>query len=325
MSGTAAVPERIRPMLATLSDRRDFGAGWILERKLDGVRALGFRDGGQVRLASRTGRRLERTYPEIAAALAAQPQDRFAVDGEIVALDARGRHSFERLQRRMQPVTSAGARAVPVVYYLFDLLHLDGYDTTGLPLRSRKELLRRAVDFTEPLRYTDDCSTAGTEAAGALERACAEGWEGLIAKRAEGRYQQRRSADWLKLKCQAGQELVVGGFTEPSGARTGFGALLLGYHDEQGLLRYAGKVGTGFDTGTLRRLRALLDALEQPHPPFADPVRERGAHWVRPQLVAEVGFTEWTRDGRLRHPRFRGLRSDRSAAEVVREPARPER
>ena len=318
MSGTTPVPDRIRPMLATLSDRRDFDPAWIFERKLDGVRAVGFRDGGTVRLASRTGRRLERTYPEIVAALAAQPQDRFVVDGEIVGLDARGRHSFERLQRRMQVTNPAAARAsaVQVVYYLFDLLHLDGHDTTVLPLRSRKELLRRAMDFTGPLRYIPHRNTDGGDL---LERACAQGWEGLIAKRADSRYQQRRSPDWLKLKCQAGQEFVVGGFTEPSGGRIGFGALLVGYHDEEGRLRYAGKVGTGFDAAGLRRLRQRLDALEQPGSPFADPVRERGAHWTRPELVAEVGFTEWTRDGRLRHPRFRGLRDDIAAAAVVRE------
>ncbi|MCF3145477.1 hypothetical protein IQ293_19735 [Streptomyces platensis] len=155
-----------------------------------------------------------------------------------------------------------------------------------------------------------------------LEEACARGWEGLIAKRAAGRHLPRRSPDWLKLKCAQGQELVIGGFTEPAGSRIGFGALLLGYYAADAL-RYAGKAGTGFDRRPLRRLRALLDARECERSPFDGPVRERGAHWVRPEIVAQVGFTEWTRDGMLRHPRFLGLRDGKLPADVVREhPAR---
>jgi bifunctional non-homologous end joining protein LigD len=303
-------------MLATLSDRRTFDDGWIFERKLDGVRAIGFRDGDKVRLTSRTGQRLEHTYPEIVEALAAQPMDRFVVDGEIVALE-NGRTSFALLQRRMGLTKESEARAsgVKVWYYLFDLLHLDGYDTTVLPLRDRKQLLRRAIDFTGPLRYVPHRNRGGQEL---LDEACRHGWEGLVAKRADSRYVQRRSTQWLKLKCEATQEMVIGGFTEPSGSRVGFGALLVGYY-ENGRLRYAGKVGTGYDTATLRRLRQRLDALEQPEPPFDEPVRERNAHWVRPELVAQIGFTEWTRDGKLRHPRFLGLREDKRPTEVVRE------
>jgi len=317
---TTAVPDRIAPMLATLSNRRSFDDDWIFERKLDGIRAVAYRDGARVRLASRTGQWLERTYPEIVEALAAQPMDRFVVDGEIVAMDG-GRTSFALLQRRMGLTREADVRAsaVKVTYFLFDLLHLDGHDTTVLPLRNRKELLRRAFDFTAPLRYTPHRGHGGQEM---LDEACRQGWEGLIAKRADSRYVQRRSPHWLKLKCQAAQELVIGGFTEPSGSRIGFGALLLGYYDN-GRLRYAGKVGTGYDTATLRRLRQRLDTLEQRNPPFDEPVRERAAHWVRPELVAQVGFSEWTRDGRLRHPRFLGLRQDKRPTEVVRELPNP--
>ncbi|CCB78145.1 DNA polymerase LigD, ligase domain [Streptantibioticus cattleyicolor NRRL 8057 = DSM 46488] len=312
------MPDRVTPMLAVLSDRRHFDDTWVLERKLDGVRAIGFRDGDTVRLASRTGQRLENTYPEIVRALADQPQRAFVVDGEIVALDD-GRTSFERLQRRMQLTRPSAALAsgVAVTYFLFDLLHLAGHDTTGLPLRSRKELLREAVRYTGPLRYTEHHTATG-DAGQLLDAACAQGWEGLIAKRADGRYQQRRSSDWLKLKCLTAQEFVVGGYTEPAGSRAGFGALLLGYH-QGGRLRYAGKVGTGYDTATLRRLRGLLDERGLTEPPFAEPVRERGAHWVRPDLVVQVAFTEWTRDGRLRAPRYLGLRQDKRPERVVRE------
>ncbi|WP_405016657.1 non-homologous end-joining DNA ligase [Kitasatospora sp. NBC_00070] len=303
-------------MLATPSERRTFGPGWLLERKLDGIRALAYRDGDEVRLFSRTGKSLEAGYPELVEALAAQPVRRFVLDGEIVALD-HGRTSFELLQRRMQLHDPARARAsgVTVTYYLFDLLQLEHYDTTGLPLRERKEVLRRAVHYGGPLRYTLHREVTGPVP---LADACARGWEGLIAKRADGPYLQRRSPDWLKLKCSAAQELVVGGFTDPAGARTGFGALLLG-HYEGPQLRYAGKVGTGFDTATLVRLRARLDELARPDSPFADAVPERHPHWVAPELVAQLAFTGWTRDGRLRHPRFLGLREDKPAREVVRE------
>lgn len=315
------------PMLARPSDRRDFGDGWLFERKLDGIRLLGSRDAdGRVELWSRTGQRLNATYPEVAAALEEQVCPDFAVDGEIVAL-RRGRTDFALLQQRSGLTAPAAVRAsgVAVTYYLFDLLRVGGIDTTRLPQRVRKSLLRDALEFRAPLRFTPHRNHGGQDL---LDQACGWGWEGLIAKRAQAPYAHRRSPDWLKLKCAAGQELVVGGWTEPAGSRTGFGALLVGYYEGAaggtgpGRLRYAGKVGTGFDTRTLRELRGRLDALAAPPTagrPFADPVREGGAHWVRPDLVVQVGFTEWTRDGRLRHPRFLGLRTDKRPAEVVRE------
>ncbi|WP_052397518.1 non-homologous end-joining DNA ligase [Streptomyces sp. NRRL F-5123] len=312
-----AGPDTGAPMLAQLSDVRSFGEGWIFERKLDGIRMLASRDReGRVELWSRTGQRLNATYPEVVSALAEQACPDFVVDGEIVALH-RGRTDFALLQQRSGLTDPAAVRAarVTVTYYLFDLLRLGGVDTTGLPQRARKALLRDALDFRAPLRFTPHRNHGGQEL---LDRACGWGWEGLIAKRASAPYAHRRSPSWLKLKCAAGQELVVGGFTEPAGSRLSFGALLVGYHEE-GRLRYAGKVGTGYDTRTLRALRERLDALETGRSPFADPVRERTAHWVRPELVAQVAFTEWTRDGRLRHPRFLGLREDRRPADVVRE------
>jgi bifunctional non-homologous end joining protein LigD len=202
-----------------------------------------------------------------------------------------------------------------VFYYIFDLLHVAGHDTTALPLRTRKTLLRRALVFRDPIRLTNHRNRDGEAL---YHDACRKGWEGVIAKRAQSRYEGGRSRDWLKFKCSAEQELVIGGFTPPRGSRTDLGALLLGYYDH-GRLRYAGKVGTGFTHATLRDLAGRLEPLRRDASPFADEVRERGATWVEPVLVAQVGFTEWTRDARLRHPRFLGLRDDKPATEVVRE------
>ncbi|MCX2182117.1 non-homologous end-joining DNA ligase [Streptomyces sp. SKN60] len=325
---SAAAPGN--PMLATLSSRRDFDEEWIFERKLDGVRVLATRTRteGEPRLLSRSGKPLNSTYPEIAEALAAQDRRDFTVDGEMVAL-WHGRTDFARLQQRMQLTDPAAVRAsrVRVTYYLFDLLRLDGHDTTRLPLRTRKRLLRDAFAFGPPLRFTPhrnryrsrDRSRDASSNDSLLDQACGRGWEGLIAKRADAPYVHRRSTDWLKLKCSGGQEFVIAGFTEPAGRRVGFGALLLGYYQD-GRLRYAGKVGTGYDTATLRGLRRRLDGLERQRSPFADAeVRGRAAHWVRPELVAQVAFTEWTAAGLLRHPRYLGLRDDKAARDVVRE------
>jgi bifunctional non-homologous end joining protein LigD len=259
-----------------------------------------------VRLRSRNDVSLDERFPEVVAALEAGVADA-VLDGEVVAFDG-ARTSFARLQQR-------GERPAAVFLYAFDLPYLAGHDTTAMPLLSRKRLLRRAVTFRGPIRLTPHRRGDGKAL---LRDACRRGWEGLIAKRADAPYVRGRSGDWLKLKCGHEQELVVGGYTAPRGSRTDLGALLLGYH-EDGRLRYAGKVGTGFTRATLRELAGRLEPLRVERSPFADPVREAGTTWVRPELVAQVGFTEWTRDGRLRHPRFLGLRDDKGAGEVVRE------
>jgi bifunctional non-homologous end joining protein LigD len=305
------------PMLATLTERRFSSPAWLFERKLDGMRALAVRDGGTTQLWSRNERRLDERFPELVDALDELGGSRFTADGEIVAFDGR-QTSFARLQARIHLTGAAriAATGVGVYYYLFDLLSYDGEDTTRLPLRDRKRILRGAFDFRDPLRYSAHRNTDGEDY---YRQACERGWEGLIAKRADSRYRSGRSKDWLKLKCVRDQEFVVGGFTDPQGSRAGFGALLVGYHDGDAALRYAGKVGTGYDERTLRALRRRLDGLVQDASPFAGPVRERGAHWVRPRLVVEVGFSEWTADGMLRHPRYRGERPDKPAADVVRE------
>jgi bifunctional non-homologous end joining protein LigD len=311
------VPQWLPPTLATLTDKRFSDQDWVFERKLDGVRGLAFRDGSQVRLMSRNRLSLNATYPELVEALAKQDATRFVVDGEIVAFEGR-RTSFARLQGRLGITDPQEARAsrIAVFYYIFDLLHLDGEDTTALPLISRKRLLRNAFEFSDPLRYTTHRVRDGEAA---YKSACERGDEGVIAKRADAPYEGRRSTNWLKLKCSRDQEFVVAGYTTPKGSRVGLGALLLSYHEGADLI-YAGKVGTGFDTATLRNLHQRLSRTEQDKPPITrGKVREPGAHWVRPTLVAQVAFSEWTRDGRLRHPRYLGLRADKSPDEVVRE------
>jgi bifunctional non-homologous end joining protein LigD len=211
-----------------------------------------------------------------------------------------------------------GRESVPVFFYAFDVLWLDGCDVRPLPLRTRKRLLRETLRVGGSVRLSTHRNGDGEAF---FAEACRKGWEGVIAKRADSPYAARRSRDWLKFKCARGQELVIGGFTEPRGSRIELGALLLGYYDAAGALRYAGKVGTGFDRATLRELGERLRRLRRDDPPFADAseIRERGVSWVQPQLVAEIGFSEWTRDGRLRHPRFLGLREDKAARDVVRE------
>jgi bifunctional non-homologous end joining protein LigD len=301
-------------MKAVLTDARFSDPGWIFERKLDGVRCIAVRDGGPVRLWSRNDHALDGRYPEIVTALAAEPRARFALDGEVVAFDG-AQTSFAKLAAR-------GHAPVPVFFYVFDVLWLDGRDVRALPLHARKRLLRHALTLPgDVLRRTAHRNGDGEAF---FADACRRGWEGLIAKRADSPYRERRSRDWLKLKCEQGQELVIGGYTAPRGARAELGALLLGTYDGGGALRYAGKVGTGFDEATLRDLGARLRALRQERSPFADAaaIREPSATWVAPELVAQVGFTEWTAAGRLRHPRFLGLREDKAARDVVREAPR---
>jgi bifunctional non-homologous end joining protein LigD len=296
-------------MKAVLADAPFSDPGWIFERKLDGVRCLAHRDGGPVRLLSRTDRDMTGQFPELAAALNAQDRRDFVVDGEVVAF-AGGITSFQRLQRR-------GRERVSVFLYVFDLLRLDGRDVRDLHLRERKALLRSSFTFDGPLRLSPHRNEHGEKL---FREACRQGLEGLIAKRADSPYRSKaRSRDWLKLKCHAEQELVIGGYTAPQGSRTDFGALLVGYW-EKDRLRYAGKVGTGFDRATLESLGQKLRKLERDAPPFADvhPI-PRGTHWIEPELVAQIAFSEWTRDGRLRHPRYLGLREDKPAREVVRE------
>jgi bifunctional non-homologous end joining protein LigD len=306
----------VAPMLATLVDVPSWLArgrpDWIFERKLDGLRCVAVRNGRTVELWSRNHRSFNARFPDVARAIAGLTVDNLTLDGELVAFDGRDFLGFGDLQEH--------GSALAVVYCIFDLLHLLGRDTRALPLNDRKKLLSGAVAAGPHLRPVE--ALTGDPAA-LLSSACANRWEGLVAKRVDGSYVAGRSADWCKLKCTASQELVIGGWTEPHGARSGFGALLVGYYDED-RLRYAGKVGTGFNVATIASLVPELRRLDRPESPFADAVAERHVHWLDPVLVANVAFSEWTRDGRLRHPRFEGLRPDKDAMTVLRErPTQP--
>ena len=316
-------PDWLEPELATLTKDRFSGPGWLFERKLDGERCLSFGTGSGVRLMTRNQKEVASNYPEIAAALrdqglGDQSHGDFIVDGEIVAFRG-AQTSFELLQSRIHVIRPDATllRKVPVFYYIFDVLYAGGRDVRPLPLRERKSVLAGLLAFRDPLRYTEHRENDGEAY---YAEACRQGWEGLIAKRADAPYRAGRSRDWLKFKCETNQEFVIGGFTDPQRSRIGFGALLLGYYDASGQLVYAGKVGTGFDTRTLRSLHSDLSAIEQDAPPFgAGDLPRSGVHWTEPSMVAQVGFSEWTRDGQLRHPRFQGLRRDKAATDVVRE------
>ena len=312
-------PGWLDPELATLTSDRFTDPAWIFERKFDGERCLPFRDGEHLRLMTRNQQQVTSTYPEIAEALRRQDATDFIVDGEVVAFDG-DETSFSRLQRRLgvRDPSPALRAELPVYIYLFDVLWADGRDVRSRPLLERKDVLRNLLSFGGPLRYAEHRDTDGEAY---YREACQLGWEGLIAKRADSPYRPGRNRDWLKFKCLNGQEFVIGGYTDPRRSRVGFGALLLGYYGADGRLRYAGKVGTGFDRRTLTSLHETLAADERPAPAF-EPVRglpRSGVHWVDPRLVVQVGFSEWTADGELRHPRFQGLRRDKDPADVVRE------
>jgi len=279
------LPDWLVPMAATLTQERFTGPDWIFERKFDGIRLLAYRDGADVRLYSRN--QLPQQIPAVAAAIARLPVHDAILDGEIT-WDAGG-------------------------YHVFDLLWLDGRDLRPLPLEARQAALR-ALPLEPPLWPIETLDDAEP-----WVRARDEGWEGVIAKRRGSPYESRRSPHWLKMKIEASQEFVVGGFTDPQGKRVGLGALLVGHFDGPELV-FAGKVGTGLDTRLLLDLRARLDALAIPAPPFTRAVGlPRHAHWVRPEIVVQVAFIQWTDHGKLRHPRLIGVRGDKAAAEVVRE------
>jgi len=314
------LPDWAEPQLATLTEDRFSDPGWIYERKLDGERCLAFADGSGVRLMTRNKKLANASYPELAEALAGQAAGDFIVDGEVVAFEG-SNTSFALLQQRIHvssPSPELRAR-IPVYFYLFDIVYSDGTDVRQRPLRERKELLHKQLSFGDQLRFTGYRSGDGVAY---WKQACQDGWEGIIAKRADAQYRAGRSRDWLKFKCVTGQEFVIGGYTDPRGSRSGFGALLIGYYDTDRRLTYAGKVGTGFDQQTLHDLHDELASLERKDPPFERGKLPRsGVHWAEPRLVAQIGFSEWTTDGMLRHPRFQGQRRDKEPAEVVREAA----
>jgi bifunctional non-homologous end joining protein LigD len=290
-----APPDWIEPMAATLTAERFADPAWTFERKLDGIRMLAFKDGSRVRLLSRNRLSLVDGHRAVADAVARLPVEDVILDGEA---------------------TGAWGRQGRADYHVFDVLWLNGVDVRALPLEARRALLDGLL-FHLPVARVKPLD--GPEP---WARACREGWEGVIAKRLDSPYESRRSRNWLKMKCEASQELVIGGFTDPRGRRVGLGALLVGYFEGPDFV-FAGKVGTGFDTALLLSLRERLDRLRLPSPPFTkgSGLPRAAAHWVRPEVVVQVAFIEWTVHGKLRHPRLLGLRIDKSAGEVTRERA----
>ncbi|MBS2015871.1 MAG: DNA ligase D [Deltaproteobacteria bacterium] len=306
----------IGPQLATLVDAVPKGGDWIYEIKYDGYRAIATIDHGKVRLASRNGKDWTKAFQRVANALAHVRVQTAVLDGEIAYVKEDGRTDFQLLQNNLD--AGDGAGAAHIVYFVFDLLHLDGEDLRALPLVARKDKLRTILAGEKPPLMMGGHVSDDGEAF--FDQACKLGLEGIIAKRANAPYTSKRTKDWVKVKCQLRQELVIVGFTAPKGSRSGIGALLLGVHDgESEALRYAGKVGTGFSQRSLDELSARLSKLVVERPPVRNAPRLRDARWVEPKLVCQVRFTEWTRDGALRHPAFEGLREDKPARKVKRE------
>jgi bifunctional non-homologous end joining protein LigD len=320
-----AKAEFTEPMKALLAEKLPRGPEWIYEIKFDGVRALAVKKGCEARLISRTAKDLTAKYPELAEALKALPAKEAVLDGEVMALDSEGRSSFQLLQSWH----NAGSRKPPLVYYVFDLLNADGKDFTGLPLMKRKAIAEKLVDGVAPgIRFS---AAIKADPERLVHEMKTRGLEGVVAKRADSKYQPgRRSGDWVKFKWTNEQEFVIGGYTRPQGTRAHFGAILVGYYQKRELI-YAGKVGTGFDQKLLRSLYERFRKLTREDCPFANLPEKRSRFggltaaemrrctWVRPELVCQVRFAEWTRDGHLRQPVFIGLREDKEPREVIRE------
>jgi bifunctional non-homologous end joining protein LigD len=310
---------KYEPQLATLVKVPPSGDQWLHEIKFDGYRIGCYRKGSRVSLTSRNGKDWTAAFPDVVEAVKAMDVDEVMLDGEVAAVLPDGRTSFQAMQRRAGS-GATGAKGT-IVYFVFDLLRLDEETLTRRPLDERKARLKALLGRSQRgrLRYSEHVDGSGTKI---LEHACGLGLEGIISKRRDLPYMSGRSDAWRKIKCTRRQELVIGGFTDPQGARAGIGALLLGTYGPGGQLTFAGRVGTGFSHQTALDLREKLERIEQAAPPFSPPPTgplARTAHWVMPQLVCEVAFTEWTDQGQLRHPSFQGLRLDKRAVEVVRE------
>ncbi len=313
-------PTFVKPMLATLTDKYFSSKDWIWEHKFDGERCIAIKKNGKVILKSRNEKEMNTEYPELVKALISQKADDFVIDGEIVALDKEGLSDFQMLQSRIHllNVSKVAAREknMPVYYCIFDIVYADGYDIRKLPLLARKSILKKLLTYNKILQYTDHRSPDGLLY---FKEACKLHWEGLIAKKSDSIYQGIRSPYWLKFKCVADQELVIAGYTDPKGSRTGFGALLVGYYEGTKLM-YAGKVGTGFNQETLEKLGKLMHSLEVEKCPFTNYEESTtGVHWIKPKLVGEFKFAEWTKGNRLRVPRYQGLREDKAAKDVIKE------
>lgn len=309
------MPDSLAPQLATLVSQPPSGDEWLHELKFDGYRMLCFFSKGKARFLSRNGKDWTEKFPNVAIAVKELPVSTAILDGEIVIQDKAGRSSFQALQQSMKTRSSA------FVFQIFDLIYLDGFNITRTPLRERKAVLEQLFTFANPkgpLRYSDHIEGNGTKF---YKQACEFGLEGIVSKLADSPYESTRNKNWLKSKCIKRQEFVITGYTPSKKAFPGFGSLVLGVYDK-GKLIYAGRVGTGFSIKQRLEIQKKLDRISQASMPFATKPKDPGlrdAHWAKPQLVAEVEFTEWTADGSIRHPSFQGLREDKKPMEIVRE------
>jgi len=317
------MPHSIRPMLATLIDKPFDDNNWLYEVKWDGYRAVAFLDGKSVRLVSRNQNDLTAAYPELQEISHRVHARTVILDGEIVALDQEGRPSFSLMQQRTG--VGEGSRRIrrtrddiPIAYYTFDLLYLDGYDLMRVELEQRKRLLSEIISANELLRYSDHYIGQG---AALFQAAAQRGLEGIVAKRRNSLYEQKRSSEWLKIKIVRRQECVIGGYTDPRGSRENFGSLVLGLYDDQGRLIPVGQAGSGFTEQTHAQMWERLHKLETDRSPFFGKVEsDRLVHYLEPDLVAEIKFTEWTHEGqsgavKMRAPVFQGLRFDKKPSE----------
>ncbi|KWT95181.1 MULTISPECIES: DNA ligase D [Pseudomonadota] len=311
----APLPGTLAPQLATLVDGPPADVSdWLWELKFDGYRLVARIDRGAVRLVTRNGNDWTAKMPHLAKAVKQLPLTSGWLDGEVLMLDAQGIPDFQALQNAFD-----GSFTKDLVYYVFDMPYADGRDLRHLPVVERRELLRAVAEQspTDRVRFSEAFEAKPGDL---VASACKLGFEGVIGKRKSAPYASRRNADWIKLKCSHRQEFVIGGFTDPQGSRTGIGSLLLGVHAEDGSLQYAGNVGTGFNERTLTELREKLGALVTDKSPFANPRSiAKKAHWVQPKLLAEVAFAEWTKENRIRHSVFHGLRGDKPAKAIIRE------
>lgn len=316
-------PSFLDPMLATLTKNYFSSKEWLYEEKFDGERCLVFKKNGVVNLLSRNNKNMNNIYPDLLDTLKKQSADNFIIDGEIITLNKHGVSDFELLQSRMNLRVNlhklSEQKDITIIYRIFDLMYIDGYDIRKLPLYARKEILKNLLKYNKILVYTEHKLEHGLSY---FKEACKLHWEGIIAKRINGEYVGVRSRDWLKFKCIMKQELVIAGYTDPKGSRSYFGALLVGYYEKNKLI-YAGKVGTGYSEEILAMLGKKLEKIKIKTCPFSEFTEDnrllKNINWVKPIIVAEFEFAQWTNAGKLRVGRYKGLRDDKEAKDVVKE------